>query len=60
MFSSHVLCLNFYYFLALTNDRYVCLQFKNGELAATIHGFAGYFDTVLYDTVLLSKLLKFL
>ena len=37
------------------NSRYACLQFTSNT-ATTLHGFAGYFDTNLYDGIMLSKL----
>ena len=36
------------------NRRYTCLQFTAKE-AITMHGFAGYFDTTLYDNITLSE-----
>ena len=40
----------------VNNDRYVSLQFEVKQ-ATVLHGFAGYFDTVLYDEHTLSELL---
>ena len=37
------------------NRRYACLQFRAKD-AITMHGFAGYFDTTLYDDITLSKM----
>ena len=40
----------------INNERYVCLRFEVKE-AYILHGFAGYFDTLLYDDLTLSKLI---
>lgn len=40
----------------VNNDRYVSLHFELKH-ATVLHGFAGYFDTVLYDEHTLSELL---
>ena len=49
-----------YFFLFLdnpiNNERYVCLRFEVKE-SYVLHGFAGYFDTLLYDDFTLSKLI---
>lgn len=37
----------------IVNERYMMLQFKVPE-STTVHGFAGYFDTELYDDITLS------
>lgn len=39
----------------ICNERYICLKFTNGGLKSVLHGFAGYFDTVLYGDVVLSE-----
>jgi protein arginine N-methyltransferase 5 len=36
------------------NTRYICLEFET-EQACVIHGFAGYFDSQLYQDVYISK-----
>ena len=36
------------------NSRYITLNFTS-KYSATIHGFAGYFETKLYKEVMLSK-----
>lgn len=38
----------------IDNTRYTCLEFDIKQ-DAVLHGFAGYFDTILYDNVTLSK-----
>ena len=38
----------------IVNERYLMLRFKVPE-STTVHGFAGYFDTELYDNFTLSK-----
>ena len=38
----------------MDNRRYICLQFTAKE-SVTMHGFAGYFDTSLYDHIKLSE-----
>lgn len=38
----------------INNERYVCLKFNAGTIPTMIHGFAGYFDTILYKDVKLS------
>ena len=40
----------------INNERYVCLKFNAGTIPTMIHGFAGYFDTILYKDVKLSEL----
>lgn len=40
----------------INNERYVCLHFEVKE-SYVLHGFAGYFDTLLYDDLTLSKLI---
>lgn len=37
----------------IVNERYLMLRFKVPE-SSTVHGFAGYFDTELYDNITLS------
>ena len=37
----------------IDNERYISLRFPT-RMAATLHGFAGYFETVLYDEITLS------
>jgi protein arginine N-methyltransferase 5 len=39
-----------------SNDRYAALVFQNGDVPSIIHGFAGYFDAVLYKDVEISIL----
>ena len=39
----------------INNERYICLRFEVKE-SYVLHGFAGYFDTLLYDDLTLSKL----
>ena len=38
----------------INNERYLAMTFDLKE-AAVLHGFAGYFDTILYDDITLSK-----
>ena len=38
----------------INNERYISLRFDVKE-SYVLHGFAGYFDTVLYDDITLSK-----
>ena len=38
------------------NRRYICLRFTAQE-SIMMHGFAGYFDTTLYDNIRLSETL---
>ena len=38
----------------INNERYLTMNFDLKE-AAVLHGFAGYFDTILYDDITLSK-----
>lgn len=40
----------------INNDRYISLRFEVKQ-ATVLHGFSGYFDTVLYDEHTLSELL---
>jgi len=42
----------------IDNERYGCYRF-NVELETVMHGFAGYFDTVLYKDAVLSELIVF-
>ncbi len=42
--------------IPINNDRYLKMSFDVKE-ASVLHGFSGYFDTVLYDDITLSKLL---
>lgn len=37
----------------IDNERYISLRFPV-RMSATLHGFAGYFDTILYDDITLS------
>ena len=39
----------------INNDRYISLKFEVGE-SSLLHGFAGYFDSVLYRDLHMSKL----
>lgn len=53
-----LLYCNMIFFISLDvvidNTRYTCLEFDIKQ-DAVLHGFAGYFDTILYDNVTLSK-----
>lgn len=48
---------DFYADAVIDNTRYASLKFDIKQ-DAVLHGFAGYFDTVLYDNVNLSKSLS--
>ena len=48
---------DFYSDAVIDNTRYASLKFDIKQ-DAVLHGFAGYFDTVLYDNVNLSKSLS--
>lgn len=41
--------------IPINNERYASLKFPV-EKASVLHGFAGYFDSVLYDDLHMSKL----
>ena len=53
----HSVCPHFYADAVIDNTRYASLKFDIKQ-DAVLHGFAGYFDTVLYDNVNLSKSLS--
>ena len=40
----------------INNQRYACLQFEVKD-STLLHGFAGYFEAVLYKDIMLSELL---
>ena len=53
-----VICIKGYFLVDAhsNNDRYIKLTFVNGAVTSMLHGFAGYFDALLYDSVSLSEL----